>query len=294
MSAAAFAILISVVVFLGVAAAVIALWPDETKRVMREHLESTVGKSNEPMLLKRLGQIMTPIHKLLPLDGYENWMQKKQLESGLRMPPLHFLVLQEVGLAFGLFAYFQMNVVKGDVNLVWWMIWGLAGMFFPILWLDGQIKSRKDTFARDLPEIVDLLALCVGAGADFMSAMARIVREFRACPAREELGIMLSEVRVGKRRVDALRSLQHRVNSMDMASFCRTLIQADRMGTGLMDALNVLSEDMRLERYNWAERYAQKAPMKMMLPLVISLGSCMIVIAAPIMIKFMRGDIFGM
>lgn len=293
MNAALFMIVISVIVFLSIGAVVIALWPDETKRVMREHLETTVGKSEEPMILKRLGQLLSPLHQMLPLEGYEKWMNKKQQESGLRIPALHFLVLQEVGFAFGLYAYFQTQVTAGKMSIIWWVIWGIVGFFLPLFWLNSQIKERKETYARDLPEVVDLLALCVGAGADFMSAMSRIVREFRPCPVREELGIMLSEVRVGKRRMDALRALQERVNSMDVSSFCRTLIQADRMGTGLLDALTVLSEDMRMERYNWAERYAQKAPMKMMLPLMISLGSCMIIIAAPIMIKFIRGDIFG-
>ena len=65
------------------------------------------------------------------------------------------------------------------------------------------------------------------------------------------------------------------------------------MGTGLNEALSVLSEDMRLQRYHWAERFAQQAPMKMLLPLVLSLASAMIIVAGPVLVQFMRGD-FGL
>jgi tight adherence protein C len=142
--------------------------------------------------------------------------------------------------------------------------------------------------------VVDLLALCVGAGADFMTAMSRIVREFRPCPVRDELAIVLSEIRVGKRRRDALRAFAARVQTPESSTFARTLIQADRMGTGLIDALTVLSEDMRIARYHWAERFAQKAPLKMLVPLVLSLGSAMVIVAGPIIIQFMRGGVMGL
>jgi len=140
---------------------------------------------------------------------------------------------------------------------------------------------------------VDLLSLCVGAGGDFMGALNRIVREFRPCPVREELGILLQEVRVGKRRRDALRAFAVRLKCPEASTFARTLIQVDRMGTGLAEALTILSEDMRLQRYHWAERFAQQAPLKMLIPLIFSLGAAMIIVAGPIMIQFFRGDLLS-
>ena len=98
---------------------------------------------------------------------------------------------------------------------------------------------------------------------------------------------------MGKRRQDALRAFANRTRVAETSSFSRTLIQADKMGTGLNEALVVLAEDMRLKRYHWAERVAQQAPIKMLLPLMMSLGASMLIIAGPIFLQFMRGDMFG-
>ena len=96
-------------------------------------------------------------------------------------------------------------------------------------------------------------------------------------------------MRVGKRRRDALRGFATRLQTPEATSFARTLIQVDRMGTGLAEALKVLSEDMRIQRYHWAERFAQKAPMKMLVPLLFSLAAALIVVAGPILVQFFRG-----
>jgi len=137
------------------------------------------------------------------------------------------------------------------------------------------------------------LNLCVGAGSDFMTAMGRIVREFRPCPVRDELGMVLQEVRVGKRRRDALRAFAQRLQTPEASTFARTLIQVDRMGTGLSEALHVLSDDMRVARYHWADRFAQQAPVKMLFPLILSLGAAMIIVAGPILIQFFRGGLLS-
>ena len=141
---------------------------------------------------------------------------------------------------------------------------------------------------------IDLLNLCIDAGIDFMGSLARVVREFRPCPTVEELGLVVQEVRVGKRRRDALQAFSQRVQTPEARSFSRTLRQADRMGTGLGEALKILSEDMRLQRYHWAERFAQQAPLKMLIPLLFSLASALIIVAGPILIQFLHGGFTAM
>ena len=100
-------------------------------------------------------------------------------------------------------------------------------------------------------------------------------------------------MRVGKRRRDALRAFATRLKCPEASTFARTLIQVDRMGTGLAEALTILSEDMRLQRYHWAERFAQQAPLKMLIPLIFSLGAAMTIVAGPILIQFFRGDLLS-
>jgi len=272
-----------------------ALGFDPSKLAVRKRLQSEVIQTKEHFIIKQLAVGLHPMHRALRLQGYAAWATSKLEAAGIRMDAWQLVVVQElaaIGAGMG-YVYLQ-STNKDPVDPVFAVIVSMIGFGFPIFWLNGKIAARRDTVARDLPEVVDLLTLCVGAGADFMTALTRIVREFRPCPVREELAIVLSEVRVGKRRRDALKGFAQRVQTPESSTFARTLIQADRMGTGLMDALTVLSEDMRLARYHWAERFAQKAPLKMLVPLVISLASAMVIVAGPIVIRFLRGGVMGM
>ncbi len=288
-------IAISLLAFFIGAAFVWALWPDPEMLLVRARLQSEVGQPEENVILKNLALVMEPVHKALKLGNYADWLNTKLEAAGVRMPAWHMLVVQELAIIGACFCYAQyLAMTHESANPVYLIILMAGGFMFPVFWLSGRTRSRRETVARDLPEVVDLLALCVGAGADFMTAMSRIVREFRPCPVRDELAIVLSEIRVGKRRRDALRAFATRIQTPEASTFARTLIQADRMGTGLIDALTVLSEDMRLARYHWAERYAQKAPLKMLIPLVLSLGSAMVVVAGPIIIQFLRGGVMGL
>jgi len=195
-----------------------------------------------------------------------------------------------MGAGLGIAVYFLM-LNPGEFNIVWLIWFTVIGAMAPSFWLKNKIRIRRFTFSRDLPEMIDLMTLCVVAGSDFMGALERIVKEYRPCPIRDELGITLQEVKLGKRRRDALKSFAKRLQIPEASTFARTLIQVDRMGTGLADAMYILSEDMRLDRHNWADRYAQQAPLKLLLPLILSLAAAMTIVAAPIMVKFMRGGL---
>ena len=285
-------IMISLFVFGAVALGIWTLLPDPAQRAIRRRLlsEMEVPKHSSP--LEQLVKAMAPLHKYLPLTWYTESIGKQLATAGLRLRPLEFLVLEELGALAGTLVYFA-TLGAGTANPVWLVVFIVLGFFIPILWLRNKINGRRMAITRDLPEIVDLLDLCVGAGADFMTAMGRIVREFRPCPVREELGIVLQEIRIGKRRRDALRSFAQRTKTPEANTFARTLIQGDRMGTGLSEALQVLSEDMRLARFHWAERFAQQAPLKMLLPLLLSLGAALLIVAGPIIIQFLRGGFSG-
>ncbi|MBI4257070.1 type II secretion system F family protein [Candidatus Uhrbacteria bacterium] len=241
-----------------------------------------------PSFIPKMAALINPLHQALPLRGYLQWLDRTQEEVGMRMAPLEFLVIQEMAALAGLIVYIATHGVS-DIQPAVLALFVIGGCLIPVFWLKRRIAIRRQTVGRDLPEVVDLLALSVSAGTDLMSAISHVLKEFRPCPVVQELGVVLSEVRVGKRRRDALRGFARRLQTPEASTFSRTLIQADRMGTGLVEALKVLSEDMRLQRYHWAERFAQQAPIKMLLPLIISLASAMLIVTAPILIQFFRG-----
>jgi Flp pilus assembly protein TadB len=285
-------IVIAVCLFLSVAILTWSVWPNEATRAMRRRIYAEVAKEKRPSVLNQLVKLWSPLNRRLPLGWYNRGTAGILEQAGLQVSCIHFFVIQEMGALTGLIIYFFTLGPDKPINWGWLVLFIVMGFFIPRVWLHNRITGRRMSVSRDLPEVVDLLTLCINAGSDFMSALGRIVREFRPCPVRDELAIVLQEVRVGKRRRDALRAFSTRLKCPEASSFARTLIQVDRMGTGLAEALAVLSEDMRLQRYHWAERFAAKAPLKMLIPLLFSLAAALIIVAGPILLQFFRGG-FG-
>lgn len=165
-----------------------------------------------------------------------------------------------------------------------------VGFIFPDYWLNGKIKKRQAEILRNLPHIIDLLNICVGAGLDFMLAVNRVIREFRPGAIIDEFKIMVQEIQMGSSRREALKNLSRRVNSPEITSFVRTLLQADRMGTPINDALRMHAEELRIHRFQKGEEMALKAPIKLLAPLLFFiLPVVLIIVAGPIIIQFTRG-----
>lgn len=172
------------------------------------------------------------------------------------------------------------------------IIGGIAGFLIPDVWLGLKIKRRHLEIRRDLPAVIDLLNLCVGAGLDFMLAVNRVIKDFKKCSLIEELQEVWRETRMGASRREALQHLSRRVNLPELSSFVRTLLQADRMGSPMDEALKIQSEEIRLRRYLNGEEAALKAPIKLLFPLfVFILPAVLIVVAGPVFLQFMRGGI---
>ncbi|MFH1248374.1 MAG: type II secretion system F family protein [Candidatus Omnitrophota bacterium] len=164
------------------------------------------------------------------------------------------------------------------------------GFILPDIWLDKNIKKRRALILKDLPLVIDLLNICVGAGLDFMVAVNRVTQEFRPCAIIEELKIMTRDIQMGSFRRDALKNMAARINSPEVSSFVRTLLQADRIGTPISDALKMQSEEIRTRWFQRGEEMALKAPIKLLLPLMLFiLPVVLIVVAGPILIQFTRG-----
>ncbi|TMA41570.1 MAG: type II secretion system F family protein [Deltaproteobacteria bacterium] len=130
------------------------------------------------------------------------------------------------------------------------------------------MRLRQRAIVRGLPYGIDLLTLAVEAGLDFTAALAKVVEKGPKGPLAEELSVAIRELRMGKIREDALRQLARRVDLPPLTSFVQALVQADRMGTPLGKVLRVLSTQMRNERTQRAEKLANEAPVKLVLPLV--------------------------
>ena len=221
-------------------------------------------------------------------------IRRRLIKAGLPMGVLEFLAFKALAIIFVptlSLIFLSGNLPKNIVLAVSLA----AGFFIPEMWLNQKIGKRLHNIRRDLPNIIDLLNLCVSGGMDFMLAVNRVVKDLKPCDLTRELGEVYRETQVGKSRREALKNFGWRVDMPEVHSFVRTLIQADRMGTPMSEALNVQSEEMRVRRFQHGESMALKAPIKLLFPLfAFILPVVMIIVGGPIILQFTRGGInFG-
>lgn len=207
-----------------------------------------------------------------------------------RLTVEEFFLIKEILIVVFLAAFFKFNG-KSDFLLFGILMSVAAGYMLPELWLKARIKKIKEEMLRLLPDTVDLLGLCVNAGLDFMIALKYVVEKSSPSVIIDELRNMMQEINVGKPRREALRDLAKKYELPDLSTFARTLIQADRMGTSVIDALNILSEDMREARFRRGEAMAMKAPLKMLVPLLFFIFPVVaILVAGPVFLEFFQNN----
>lgn len=141
------------------------------------------------------------------------------------------------------------------------------------------------------PDALDLLVVCVESGMGLDAAIDRVGEEMKLsnAPLSEELRLYNMEMRVGKSRVDALKSLAGRTDLEDMKSLVTLLIQTDKFGTSMAQALRIHSDTMRGQRHQRAEEKAAKLPVKLLIPLVFCIFPALfVVILGPAIIQTIR------
>lgn len=144
------------------------------------------------------------------------------------------------------------------------------GFFLPVIWLGQKIKSRQKAIQKELPDALDLLTISVEAGLALDAGFAKVAEKSNNEVSRA-FARVISEVRVGRPRRDALRDMADRAGVPDLTNFATALIQAEQLGVSMTKILRVQSEQMRIKRRQRAEEEAHKAPVKMSVVLVLML-----------------------
>jgi tight adherence protein C len=166
-----------------------------------------------------------------------------------------------------------------------------AGYYAPALWLRSTIGRRKETIMRALPDALDLMVVCVEAGLGLDQAINRVADEIKLSHKElsEEFRLLGLELRTGVARTDALKNLSRRIDLEEIKSLIALLVQTDRFGTSIGQALRVHSEAMKVSRQMKAEERAAKIPVKLLLPLILFIfPSVFIAIIGPGAIKIIR------
>ena len=245
------------------------------------------SRRKAPNLLKMVIQALALINRPLCSGVVRARLVKDLGTAHVNMTPEEFFLVKEFAIVGLLFVTYPM--IRPDMMMFWLLMSISVGYMLPEYWLKGKIKRVKIMIAKELPDTIDLLGLCVNAGLDFILALKWVVEKSPPTVIVTELNTLLQEINVGKTRRDALKDLAVKYELPDLSSFTRTLIQADKMGTSVSEALNVLSEDMRIARFRRGEQQAMKAPLKLLIPLLFCIFPVVgVLVAGPIFLEFIE------
>lgn len=235
------------------------------------------------------------INRRFMWPGYESGMGRKLIKAGesSNWKAEDIMAFQEIGFVVGvLFGLIVANFF--NVNLLWSLVGALIGIFYPIIWINDKVTKRHLAISRALPFNLDLLTLSVEAGLDFTAALAKVVEKGKHGPLREELNLVLKQLKMGKTREEALKSMILRVDLPALTQFVTALIQADKMGTSLGKVLRIQSTQLRIERTQRAEKLANEAPVKMLFPLIACIfPTVFMVLFGPIVFAFVFNNAAG-
>jgi tight adherence protein C len=164
------------------------------------------------------------------------------------------------------------------------------GYLLPSIYLNNRVASRKAAITRMLPDALDLMVVCVEAGFGINQSLAQVADEFRSRSpiVAEEFTMVVQQIRAGKSTTEALRELANRTGVSDISSLVALLVQTERFGTSVANALRVHAEAMRILRMQRAEERAQKATLKLILPSSMIFAALLLVFLAPGMYELMN------
>lgn len=214
--------------------------------------------------------------------------QKLLNSAGLEffLTPQETYGLQCVGSsAFLVFSIFICITSSFHLGTGIFMCLGLAalGWAYPLMWLTDQKKKRVQKILKSMPSFLDILTLCCECGLTLNSGLTHYCEKGPKGPLRTEMERALRDMKGGATRTEALTKLATRMSNPDLSMFVSIVVQCEKLGVPLGDAMRRFADQKRNERFQRAEKLAMEAPMKMIGPLVIFIFPLtFIIIAFPI------------
>jgi tight adherence protein C len=290
-------LILTIVVFVTVVLAVFAFGAAvvSPSSVLGARLRALGGQHQpaqvKPAIKERVERALEPLTKAIPLSPADvsrtrGWL----IQAGFR-DPVHINYYFGARILMAAAGFAAVALFTGLNNPP--LLIGVTGLGFilPRFILKRMIKDRQQRIRLALPDALDLTVICVEAGLALDQALMRVGQDLHhAHPdLSDEFHLVNLEMRAGKPRAEALRNLVDRTGVDDIRSLVGTLIQTDRFGTSVAQALRVHSDSLRTERRQRAEEQAAKTTIKMVPPLVIFvLPSIIFVTIGPAVISLIR------
>jgi tight adherence protein C len=243
------------------------------------------------VLIPAAGQLVKLSGRFTPA-GYVAQVRQKLTLAGnpAGLDSDRFVSLKVIGAvsgpAWALIAFTLLDLGGFYGVVVTGLMWAISFMG-PDVIVRRRIDARQHEIAIRLPDILDLLVISVEAGLGFEQAIDRTVNAVPGALA-DEFQRMLQETRVGSTRAEALRAMDERTAVPELRSFILAMLQADTFGVSIGRLLRAQADDMRIRRRQRAQEAAQKAPVKMLFPLIFCIfPSLFTVILGPAVLQMM-------
>jgi tight adherence protein C len=245
---------------------------------------SGLVESFDPVLLK--------LRKLVPRSPKEmSRLQRRLTQAGYphNSAVIYYCVAElALPLVFGVAVIAVFGLRTGFVPAAFVAV--LAYMS-PALYIGRKTALRRKAIRNGLPDALDLLTVCTEAGSGLDQAIGKASEELVAAhPAlAQELRLITTEIRAGKPRMEAFKNFASRTGVEDVRTLVSMLIQTDRFGTSVADALRIQSDTSRTKRRQEAEERAAKVGVKLVFPLVLCLFPALYVVCfGPVVVKIYR------
>ncbi len=292
----------------GVTAAIILFFHNlifRKKITMDQRIHQVLGETSAPL---RSQELSAPLYQRLlrPLLGgiaglllrvipfaREEVLEKKVKEAGSpgSLNAREWMVVKTLlGLALGsLLGLFLHNIGKPDWQVGMLALTGfMVGWFSVDIWLKSKAKGRRHQVERAMPDLLDLLTVSVEAGLGFEGALMKIAEKTHGLLSDEFITV-LREIKMGKSRKEAMKAMAERLDVEAMSNFVASVVMAEQLGVSIGNVLRVQSVEMRQKKRQKAEEVARKAPIKMLIPMVMFIfPAIFIILLGPAVIQLMR------
>lgn len=275
MSASVAVLIIGTLTFLGLLAAFVGLFGTRVR--VAERLARGGGADSTGVdfggILQRINEAVRPLGGWVPRSAEEMSKQEKKLvRAGIRSRDS---VLVFYGLQVTVFFLLLLTaavlgyLVQNPILTVLLCLFGGAAL--PDIWLSRRTATRQLAIQHALPDAMDLAVISMEAGLGLDQTLMRIAREFETVHPQlsEEFRLHNLEMNLGRTRIQSFRNLAERTGVADLRALVAILIQTDRFGTSIADALRTFADTLRTKRRQRAEEKAAMLPVKMIIPMLL-------------------------
>jgi len=279
------------------------------RRVVRERVKTplsgakpgTQREGPENLYKKRVFDWISSFGKFALEDKEEISKTRNALiQAGFRHPkgPATYFGIRALSTFSLLIPYMLIASMQGKIELIHLLgafLLAVVGFYLPQFVLKRITKKRQDRIDKALPDILDLLIVCIEAGMSLQATLNRVAEEVRPISKDlyNEMQLTNAELRTGINRDIALKNLGERTGVQDLKSLVALMVQSEKMGTSIAQSLRTHASFIRMQRGQKAEEVAAKMPVKILIPMIFFIfPAILIVVLGPAAIQISKSAMF--